>query len=71
VVRGVALIAIGLLLAAWFWFGWAPIRSPAVDSGSDYIGMSPISIAIVALGIVVAGSGIAHLFRVRSASRDR
>jgi hypothetical protein len=68
VIRAVALIAGGVLIALWFWFGWAPIGSPAVVSGSDYVGMSPISIAIVAVGVVVAGWGIAHLFRVRSSA---
>jgi len=71
VTRAIVLVLVGTLLALWFWFGWAPIGSPAVVSGSDYTGMSPISIAIVALGIVVVGFGIAHLFRVRSPSRAR
>jgi hypothetical protein len=30
VIRAVALIAGGVLIALWFWFGWAPIGSPAV-----------------------------------------
>jgi hypothetical protein len=69
VARAVSVIVVGAAVALWFWFGWPPIGSPAVVSGSDYVGMSPISIAIAALGVLVAGWGVAMLVRARSLRR--
>jgi len=68
VLRAVALIALGALLALGFWFGRGPIRSPAMVSGTDYVGTSPISFAAVALGLVLTGWGVTMLIRARSAA---
>jgi len=69
VLRAGAVIAFGALLALGFWFGWGPIRSPAMVSGSDYVGTSPTSFAAVVLGLAVTGWGAAMLIRWRGGAR--
>jgi hypothetical protein len=65
VLRALAVMAAGLLLSLAFWFGWGPVRSPAMVSGSDYTGVSPISFAVVTFGVIVLGYGLAMLIRSR------
>ena len=69
--RAVTVILVGVALALWFWFGWPPIGSPAVVSGSDYVGVSPISIALAAIGVIVAGWGVVMLVRRAQCAQRR
>jgi hypothetical protein len=67
--RALSVILVGAAVALWFWFGWPPIGSPAFVSGSDHLGMSPISIALAAIGVLVAGWGVVMVVRARALRR--
>jgi hypothetical protein len=71
VTKGISFATVGLLLAAWFWFGWAPLKGAAVMSGSDYQGLSVLSFLFVFIGLCVAAYGIvmaARIYRAGSKS---
>jgi hypothetical protein len=67
---GIVVLALGLAIAAWAWFGIWPWAGPAVYSGSDFAAINSIGLAVAMLGGLTGIVGVFLLFGGRGGPED-
>jgi hypothetical protein len=67
---GTILVILGLLLAAWAWFGIWPLAAPVYGSAADYNGLHGLSFALALAGSVTAIMGAFLVFAGRGGSES-